>query len=57
MSTEDKLSIAAAKKQLDDDHCGLEKIKRRIVEYLAVLKLRKDMKVRREKMLFFLECF
>ena len=29
---------------LDEDHYGLEKVKKRIVEYLAVLKLKKDMK-------------
>ncbi len=43
-STTDHLTLAGAKKQLDDDHCGLEPIKRRITEYLAVLKLRRDMK-------------
>ena len=43
-STTDHLTLASARKQLEDDHEGLEAIKRRIVEYLAVLKLRKDMK-------------
>jgi len=33
------IDIAAARKILDDDHYGLEKIKRRILEYLAVRKL------------------
>ncbi len=42
--TEDTESLAACKKTLDDDHYGLEKIKERIVEYLAVLKLTGSMK-------------
>ncbi len=37
--TEDKLDIEAAEKVLDEDHYGLEKVKERIVEYLAVRKL------------------
>ncbi|HOX39140.1 MAG TPA: endopeptidase La [Candidatus Brocadiia bacterium] len=44
VSTEDNLDIANAKKVLDDDHYDLEKIKERILEYLAVRKLKKDMK-------------
>ena len=32
--------LAAARTQLDSDHFGLEKVKRRIVEYLAVVKLK-----------------
>ncbi|MDI6401061.1 endopeptidase La [Balneolaceae bacterium ANBcel3] len=40
----DKLDLNAARKILDEDHYGLEKVKKRIVEYLAVLKLKKDMK-------------
>jgi len=43
-STEDHLDIAAAQKILDKDHYGLEKVKERILEYLSVLKLKKDMK-------------
>ncbi|OCK93050.1 ATP-dependent protease-like protein La [Cenococcum geophilum 1.58] len=42
-TTEDRLdaaTLARAKKQLDDDHYGLEKIKKRLLEYLAVLKLK-----------------
>jgi ATP-dependent Lon protease len=42
--TEDNLDttvITRARKQLDDDHYGLEKIKKRLLEYLAVLKLKK----------------
>ncbi|CAK1358081.1 Lon protease 2, peroxisomal [Cercospora beticola] len=41
--TEDNLdtsTMAKAKKQLDDDHYGLEKVKKRLLEYLAVLKLK-----------------
>jgi len=37
--TEDKLDIDAAEKVLDEDHYGLEKVKERILEYLAVRKL------------------
>jgi ATP-dependent Lon protease len=43
-SSKDKLDIAEAAKVLDEDHYGLEKIKQRILEYLAVRKLKKDMK-------------
>jgi ATP-dependent Lon protease len=42
--SEDKLDLEFAKKVLDEDHYGLEKVKKRIIEYLAVLKLKKDMK-------------
>lgn len=42
--TEDHLDIAAAEQILDKDHHDLEKVKKRIVEYLAVRKLKKDMK-------------
>lgn len=42
--TKDKHSIKAAKKILDDDHFGLEKAKKRIIEYLAVRKLKPDSK-------------
>ena len=41
--TNDKLdasTLTRARKQLDDDHYGLEKIKKRLLEYLAVLKLK-----------------
>ncbi len=44
VSTEDNLDITAAKEVLDHDHYDLEKIKKRIVEYLAVRKLKNDMK-------------
>jgi ATP-dependent Lon protease len=39
-STKDNLNIARVKKVLDEDHYGLGKVKERIVEYLAVRKLR-----------------
>ena len=42
--TEDKYDLKKAKKILDHDHYGMEKIKERILEYLAVLKLKGDMK-------------
>ncbi len=42
--TKDKLSIKQASKILDEDHYDLEKVKERILEYLAVRKLRKKMK-------------
>lgn len=42
--TEDKYDLKKAKKILDQDHYGMEKIKERILEYLAVLKLKGDMK-------------
>ena len=44
VSTVDRLDITEAKGILDDDHYGLEKIKDRILEHLAVRKLRPDMK-------------
>lgn len=43
-STEDNLDIALARKVLDEDHYNLEKVKKRILEYLAVRKLKSDMK-------------
>src|SRR5687767_10284673 len=42
--TADKYDLRKAKKVLDRDHYGMEKIKERILEYLAVLKLKGDMK-------------
>ncbi|MDH7515929.1 MAG: endopeptidase La [Bacteroidota bacterium] len=44
ISTEDSLDIAAVQKKLDEDHYGLEKVKKRILEYLAVRKLKNDMR-------------
>ncbi len=43
-STSDNMSISNAETVLDEDHYGLEKVKKRIIEYLAVLKLKSDMK-------------
>jgi ATP-dependent Lon protease len=43
--TEDQLGVetlSRARKQLDDDHYGLEKVKKRLLEYLAVLKLKQQ---------------
>lgn len=42
--TEDNFDLQNAKKVLDKDHFGLTKVKTRILEYLAVLKLKQDMK-------------
>jgi len=42
--TEDTLNLNKARKILNEDHYGLEKIKSRIIEHLAVLKLKKDSK-------------
>ena len=42
--TTDSYDLKKAKKVLDKDHYGMEKIKERILEYLAVLKLKGDMK-------------
>lgn len=42
--SKDKLDIGKAGKILDEDHYGLESVKQRILEYLAVLKLKGDMK-------------
>lgn len=42
--TNDNFDLKNAQKVLDKDHYGLEKVKARILEYLAVLKLKRDMK-------------
>ncbi len=42
--TEDNFDLKRAQKILDEDHYGLEKIKERIIEHLAVLKLKGDLK-------------
>jgi ATP-dependent Lon protease len=42
--TEDKYDLVHAREVLDADHYGMDKIKERILEYLAVLKLKGDMK-------------
>ena len=44
LSTEDNLDIERAREVLDEDHYDLDKVKERIIEYLAVRKLKKDMK-------------
>ena len=43
-TSDDDLDIARAQGVLDEDHYGLEDVKKRILEYLAVLKLKGDMK-------------
>ena len=43
-STQDNLDIKKARKVLDDDHYGLEKAKKRAIEYLSVRKLKPDTK-------------
>jgi ATP-dependent Lon protease len=43
-SSEDKLDLSEARRILDEDHYGLEDIKERILEFLAVVKLRPDSK-------------
>src|SRR4051812_33969559 len=42
--TDDNMDIAEVRRVLDEDHYGLEKVKKRILEYLAVRKLKKDKK-------------
>src|SRR5690554_3027843 len=42
--SKDKFDLKRARKILDRDHYGLDDVKKRIIEYLAVLKLRNDMK-------------
>ena len=44
ITTKDKLEVDEAAKILDEDHYDLEKVKQRILEYLAVRKLKQDMK-------------
>lgn len=43
-TTPDNLNLKRARKVLEDDHYGLEQVKERIIEYLAVLRMKKDMK-------------
>jgi len=43
-TSEDRLSVEDARRVLDEDHWGLEKVKDRIVEYIAVLSLKRDLK-------------
>jgi len=42
--SEDRLSVKEARTILDEDHWGLEKVKDRIVEFIAVLSLKRDLK-------------
>ncbi|OOG76146.1 endopeptidase La [Algoriphagus sp. A40] len=42
--TQDNFNLKNARTILDNDHFGLEKVKERIIEYLAVLKLKNDLK-------------
>lgn len=42
--SDDNLDLAHAQKVLDEDHFGLEKVKERLIEYLAVIKMKKDLK-------------
>ena len=42
--TTDNLDLKRARKVLEEDHYGLEQVKERIIEYLAVLRMKKDMK-------------
>src|SRR4030042_2791897 len=44
INTEDNLDIKSAEKVLDEDHFDLEKVKKRILEFLAVRKLKRDIK-------------
>jgi ATP-dependent Lon protease len=44
ISTEDKIELAEVRRCLDEDHYDLEKVKKRIVEYMAVRKLKNDKK-------------
>jgi len=50
--TEDNLELVHAKEVLDADHYGLEKIKDRIIEFLAVRKVKKDGKIRQPILCF-----
>ncbi|MFM7204392.1 MAG: endopeptidase La [Myxococcota bacterium] len=43
-STEDNLDLETAQRVLDEDHYGLKKVKKRILEFLAVHKLKRDLK-------------
>jgi ATP-dependent Lon protease len=44
VTSEDNLDIASVRERLDNDHYGLDKVKKRILEYLAVRKLKHDMR-------------
>ncbi len=47
LTTDDKLDLVDARKILDRDHFDLDKVKRRIIEYLAVLKLKRDRNIKK----------
>ncbi|HXH60091.1 MAG TPA: endopeptidase La [Fimbriimonadaceae bacterium] len=52
-STEDQLDLKRVRKILDEDHYGLEKIKQRIIEFLAVRKVKTDGPVRQPILCFY----
>ncbi len=43
-TTQDRLDLKRARKVLDQEHYGMEQVKERIIEYLAVLRMKQDMK-------------
>lgn len=43
-STEDQIDLHQARLDLDKDHCGLENVKKRVLEFLAVRKLKNSLK-------------
>lgn len=56
-ASESNLSLTHAEKILNQDHYGLEKVKERILEYIAVLKLKADQKMAEEKSIPTILCF
>ena len=57
IASESNLSLTHAEKILNQDHYGLEKVKERILEYIAVLKLKADQKKAEEKSIPTILCF
>lgn len=57
IASESNLSLTHAEKILNQDHYGLEKVKERILEYIAVLKLKADQKKVEEKSIPTILCF
>ena len=57
IASESNLSLTHAEKILNQDHYGLEKVKQRILEYIAVLKLKADQKKAEEKSIPTILCF
>jgi ATP-dependent Lon protease len=51
-ATEDNVGLSSVKEILDHDHYGLDKIKERIIEFLAVRKVKKDGKIRQPILCF-----